>query len=41
VAFSWGVWQTWLLCAIGLALLYLLIVAHAAAERASGEQRAD
>ena len=41
VAFSWGVWQTWLLCAIGLAVVYLLIAAHAATGREAGERRAD
>lgn len=33
VAFSWGIWQTWLICAVALALLYLLIAAHAATGR--------
>jgi len=41
VAFSWGVWQTWLLCAIGLAVVYLLIAAHAATGGEAGERRAD
>jgi O-antigen ligase len=30
VAFAWGIWQTWLICGVALALLYLLIAAHAA-----------
>ncbi len=29
VAFAWGMWQTWLICGSALALLYLLIAAHA------------
>jgi O-antigen ligase len=38
VTFAWGMWQTWLICAIGLMLLYFLVAAHArrsAAEPAS------
>ena len=42
VAFASGIWQTWLLYRISLTLLYLLIAAHGATERAaSAEQRAD
>jgi O-antigen ligase len=38
VTFAWGMWQTWLICAIGLMLLYFLVAARAgrsAAEPAS------
>jgi O-antigen ligase len=30
VSTSWGMWQTWLVCGVGLMLLYLLIAARAA-----------
>lgn len=29
VAFAWGIWQTWLMCGVGLALLYLLMAVRA------------
>jgi O-antigen ligase len=30
VAFAWGIWQTWLICGVALAALYLLVTARAA-----------
>jgi O-antigen ligase len=33
-AFAWGIWQTWLMCAVGLVLLYLRIAVCAAQDRA-------
>jgi hypothetical protein len=30
VSTAWGMWQVWLVCGIGLMLLYLLIAARAA-----------
>jgi hypothetical protein len=30
VSTSWGMWQVWLVCGVGLMLLYLLIAARAA-----------
>jgi O-antigen ligase len=32
VATSWGMWQVWLVCGVGLMLLYLLVAARAAPE---------
>lgn len=34
-AFSWGIWQAWLMCAVGLLLLYLRIAASASREARS------
>jgi O-antigen ligase len=33
-AFAWGIWQPWLMCAVGLVLLYLRIAASSAQDRA-------
>jgi len=38
-AFAWGIWQTWLMCAVGLTVLYLRMAISAA--RAVGSDAAN
>jgi O-antigen ligase len=40
-AFAWGMWQTWFICAIGLAPLYLRLAAAAAESRPKPMQGQD